>query len=1137
MSIAAQRRHIPYLNYHKAIIREICRPQKDDLLIIAKGLGMRRIVCALLKTYDRKEDLVIVVNASPSDEAGIGDELGIMGVRDPGFRVLTYEMTVQQREDLYRHGGIFSVTSKILVNDLLKETVPAKLITGLVILHAEKVSHGSQEEFAVRLFRRENQSGFCKAFSDEPEVFAHGMSPLRDMLINLNMTNSMIWPRYNEAVKVSLATRTAEVVEMYQPMTDLMRRCQDSITECMEAMLVELKRDHSLNLDLEDLNVRNAQFKSFDTIVRMRLKPVWHKVGAKTKVHVAAMTELRNLQTWLLEYDSATFASYINTLQRQHYNAEKLTSGPGRHLHDWFNAKAAATLVEASQLRVSRPAIRIEGSASTMPPDGETHRESNTTTNGQTARDEYADEMDALHELEERRDRPVGGAPIVVDDDEGADEVMLEFATQTQTVPQNEDLADDETGDDVEDTLNEVTDAPAPPVFKPLTFSLDEDLSKRVQSRVRKGHEPVLEEQPKWSLLARILKEIEDTIARVAESHVDQPGTNIVLVMTSSDRTCLQLRQYLTTMQKTDPPFGARAGRKMMETLFLSNWQHEKNGERLANPSRMDGARGGDEVKTSKGGMEEKLEEAGRRRGIPAYKRRRRRAGAPESMGRYGNGNKESDKLARLKAHSAFAFDGSDVSENVQMQWALGASAQAAPNRPAPTRLVNSDSNEDDDDDLVPVNATGSTSTSARPPSVMPIVTDASSSLLARAGIIEEADLASHFQAFLRERGLMEEDWEEYGLLAPEDSVIIRPYGGEDDDILLQELRPRFVVMYEPNLAFIRRLEVYKNCNPGLALRVYQLTYTNSFEEDRFLATVSREAEAFKKLIEDRAGMVIPIYNNNPRAPMRDNVSRSRTTYSTRNAGGGDAAEDARIVVDIREMGALLPSLIDAAGIKVVPATLTVGDYILTPKMCVERKALPDLEQSLANGRLHTQCEAMTSHYETCILLIEFEEDRFGLRTKEDARREQAGRGGAEDGWADTFYLQSKLALLALHFPRLRIIWSSSPHESVRILSDLKLNHPEPDEAGAILKGSSDDVSTGAEHASGVENAGAVEMLRAIPGINGGNVRYVMGKVESIKELVAMSKVQLESVLGEDNGAKAYRFIHHDVRNGRGYVA
>jgi len=51
-------------------------------------------------------------------------------------------------------------------------------------------------------------------------------------------------------------------------------------------------------------------------------------------------------------------------------------------------------------------------------------------------------------------------------------------------------------------------------------------------------------------------------------------------------------------------------------------------------------------------------------------------------------------------------------------------------------------------------------------------------------------------------------------------------------------------------------------------------------------------------------------------------------------------------------MGALLPSYIDDAGIKVIPLTLTVGDYILSPKMCVERKALPDLESSLANGRL-----------------------------------------------------------------------------------------------------------------------------------------------------------------------------------------
>jgi ERCC4 domain len=34
---------------------------------------------------------------------------------------------------------------------------------------------------------------------------------------------------------------------------------------------------------------------------------------------------------------------------------------------------------------------------------------------------------------------------------------------------------------------------------------------------------------------------------------------------------------------------------------------------------------------------------------------------------------------------------------------------------------------------------------------------------------------------------------------------------------------------------------------------------------------------------------------------------------------------------------------------------LQVGDYVLSPDMCVERKAIPDLRQSLASGRLFHQ--------------------------------------------------------------------------------------------------------------------------------------------------------------------------------------
>ncbi len=107
-------------------------------------------------------------------------------------------------------------------------------------------------------------------------------------------------------------------------------------------------------------------------------------------------------------------------------------------------------------------------------------------------------------------------------------------------------------------------------------------------------------------------------------------------------------------------------------------------------------------------------------------------------------------------------------------------------------------------------------------------------------------------------------------------------------------------------------------------------------------------------------------------------------------------------------------------------------------------------------------------------------------------------------------------------------MWSSSPHESVKILSDLKLNHDEPDEEVAILKGSTaDDPDALTPH---VENAAAVEMLRAIPGVSGHNVRHVMASVNTVREFVDLGADELKRILGDENGAKAYEFVHRDGR-------
>ncbi|MGK3752325.1 MAG: DNA excision repair protein ERCC-4, partial [Bacillariaceae sp.] len=50
----------------------------------------------------------------------------------------------------------------------------------------------------------------------------------------------------------------------------------------------------------------------------------------------------------------------------------------------------------------------------------------------------------------------------------------------------------------------------------------------------------------------------------------------------------------------------------------------------------------------------------------------------------------------------------------------------------------------------------------------------------------------------------------------------------------------------------------------------------------------------------------------------------------------------------------------------------------------------------------------------------------------------------------------SKIATLTSSFPKLRILWSRTPHETLRLFKELKVNHDEVDVAKAIEVGKSE---------------------------------------------------------------------------------
>ena len=244
-------------------------------------------------------------------------------------------------------------------------------------------------------------------------------------------------------------------------------------------------------------------------------------------------------------------------------------------------------------------------------------------------------------------------------------------------------------------------------------------------------------------------------------------------------------------------------------------------------------------------------------------------------------------------------------------------------------------------------------------------------------------------------------------------------------------------------------------------------------------------------------------------------------TLNTRIAGGGRVAataEPPRVVVDVREFRSSLPSLLHGRNLVVIPCMLTVGDYVLTPDTVIERKSVRDLIQSLNNGRLYNQAEMMFQHYKSPMLLIEFDHGKsFTLEPFADLSSLN------RSALADAPDLQAKLVMLTLAFPKLRIIWSSSPYQTAEIFEELKKLNPEPDPVKAAQIGlDGDGESVGQGSFSQVPQ----DMLRTVPGVTEKALQRLTLEVASLIELANMEEDDINDLIGKESGRQIFRFFN-----------
>lgn len=940
----------------------------DGLAVFGKGLGWLTLLASMVRFYAdveeghlslieeeeqrgtnrivstaRKPPLVLVLGLHDAEHEALLSLLETWGTPHEMLpTVITNESgQSKDRNEMYQRGGVFCVTSRILIVDLLTNTLSSKDVDGMLIGHADQVTNDSTEAFIIRIYTSQKRRDQCfiKAFTDSPEGLLSGFAKIDKTLKALQVRYLYLYPRFHDAVKTELEQNPPEVEELHQALSPSMKDIQTAIVTAVMTCMKELKNSTPF-LEWTDsaLSVENCVTSSFDRAVSRQLEKDWHRLKPQTKQLVQDLRTLRTLFQALIQYDCVSFWKLINSI--------KTMSAASRHPAMWLLTPAADLLFRRAKERI----------------------------------------------------------------------YTIKRGKPTAAVPQ--------------------------PVGKLV---------------------PVLEENPKWRLLRKVLTEIEEAEAKRKKKKTSSfARQSTIVVMVKDDRTVDAVRSYLVE------------GRDRTMTLrwlkYLENYNDrsrsvadckisEESRLLLEEESRVRRILFGEKDRKGNVNAKRRLNE------VPSYVKKRRRIALEKGRG--------GTTMARSEDRERQAVLEEAVEEAEHDLDTLKTAEEDLPDRG-----VESDKVYDE---------------------------------MYRVTLLEES------------------------------RVVIKSLSSIDGaatSLVLADLAPDYVVLYDFDIAFVRSLECHASLNPpdDEPMKVFFLMFEASSEQKVFAKALEREQSAFERLIQHKKTMPPPVLQVEGTQEMQQALIHGSSvagsygggtlplSIDTRRGGGKAKGEKRDIAVDVREFRSALPSILHRGGMRLAPVTLTVGDFVLSNVHCVERKSISDLFGSFASGRLYTQAEAMSKYYTCPCLLIEFDPQKsFCLQNANDLGMD-----------IRTDSICSKMVLLILHFPKLRILWSRSPHETLRLFKELKSSHEEVDVAKAIEIGRSESVEAllKADAIEGNDNDGneeedeineaARDMLLRLPGVNIQIARRIMNECDTLADLIAMNRNDLRTLAGPVTGQKLF---------------
>ena len=215
-------------------------------------------------------------------------------------------------------GGIYAVTPKMLILDLLSKKISASIITGIIMTQAHKVIPMSSENFLMKIYRKENSSGFIKWFSDIPTNIGSTYGKMEELMRICLVNNLIVWPRNKSDVFKSLeASKTFHVYEWEVLMDKSTMIIHNDLIKLLKNCLDELIIQATpYNVDEELFSLSEAFEPLYEITIHKVMGNKINKIGQKARQLIKDIISIKQLLFKLLTGWCVSFLSLFLDTKR-----------------------------------------------------------------------------------------------------------------------------------------------------------------------------------------------------------------------------------------------------------------------------------------------------------------------------------------------------------------------------------------------------------------------------------------------------------------------------------------------------------------------------------------------------------------------------------------------------------------------------------------------------------------------------------------------------------------------------------------------------------------------------------------------------------------------------------------------------